>query len=224
MNWSQFQVLTFDCYGTLIDWETGIVRAVRQVFPELPQSDAEILVLYSELEPLAQSSGFQSYRKVLRTVLAEMAARFGREVNEPDALSASIAHWVPFSDTVPALKRLQKKFRLGVISNIDNDLFASSAKRLEVSFTDVITAEQVGAYKPSLRNFEIALQRLHVTPGQILHVAESLFHDIAPARQLGIRNVWVNRRTESGGATRQVDVQPDFTVRTLTELADLVGV
>jgi 2-haloacid dehalogenase len=132
-------------------------------------------------------------------------------------LPESLKTWQPFPDTLPALRRLKSRYKLAIISNIDDDLFAASEKLLEVPFDHVVTAQQVGAYKPSLRNFEVALERMVIPRERLLHVAESLFHDVAPARRLGIASVWVNRRAAKGGvaASGTADVQPDLTVTDL---------
>ncbi len=222
MHFSKIEAITFDCYGTLIDWETGIVDGIRKAFPGLERPTDEILRLYSEIEPQLQESPYRCYRAVLTDVVLELGRRFQTEPPHPDVLANSLPNWEPFPDTVPALKRLRHRFRLGVISNIDDALFAATAKHLEVDFDVVVTAEQVHSYKPCRRNFEAALARFALPPDRILHVAESLFHDVAPARELGFRTIWVSRRGVGQiGASRKVEAKPDQTVRNLRELADL---
>lgn len=226
MDFSRFTVLTFDCYGTLIDWESGILSALRPILAThgVTATDADLLRHYSEVEPQIQAEGYLRYREVLREVVARIGGRLGFTPSEGDrdSLPESIRNWQPFPDTVPALRRLRERYSLNVISNIDDDLFAHSQRAMDVPFDQVITAEQVGSYKPSLRNFEVALERIAVPRERLLHVAESLFHDVAPARQLGIATVWVNRRAAKGGvaASGMADVQPDLTVPDLKTLAD----
>ena len=140
-------------------------------------------------------------------------------------LPGSLRDWPPFDDTVAALRRLGRRFRLGILSNVDDDLFADSARLLEVEFAPVVTAQQAGAYKPSRRNFELLLERAGAPRERVLHVAESLFHDVAPARALGLATVWVDRRAgqEGSGATPSATATPDARVESLAALADLLG-
>jgi 2-haloacid dehalogenase len=222
LDFGRFRIITFDCYGTLIDWEAGILGVLRSLFPALAARD--LLLAYSELEPAIQSGEYKRYRQVLHEVLAGISERFHVPLpaGQENALADSIRHWKPFPDTVTALRRLRSKYQLAVISNIDDDLFAHSARHLEVKFDHVITAQQVGAYKPSLRNFAVAEERIGVERAQWLHAAESIFHDVVPARQLGIANVWVNRRgAKDFGATRMASATPDLEVPDLKTLAEL---
>jgi 2-haloacid dehalogenase len=226
LDLSQFEYVSFDCYGTLIDWESGILgylspllqRKNRQV------SAAEILNLYSEFEPRHQDT-YKPYRAVLARVVHEFAAHFNFEVtgHEAAGLAESIRRWEVFPDTVPALQRLQGHYKLAVLSNIDDDLFALTAPKLEVELDLVITAQQVQSYKPSLRNFEALLQRLPVGKARLLHAAESLYHDVMPAHTLGIAAAWVNRRQgRPSAATKLVDAKPDVEIPTVGALADLL--
>ena len=150
---------------------------------------------------------------------------FQPSAGERTALAESVEDWPPFDDTVAALKSFAGRYRLAVISNIDDDLFRASRARLGVEFDEVVTAEQVGSYKPSLKNFQVAFERLGHGPDGILHVAQSLYHDIAPARALGLSSVWVNRRAEKTGpgATARATVQPDLEVPDLMALSTLMG-
>ncbi len=228
MKLSSFKVLTFDCYGTLIDWESGILDAVAGVLAahgrELPPP--EILEHFARFESTIQAGPYRTYRDVLARVVDE----FGRELGfaptpeERASLPESIARWAPFDDTVAALRVLASRYRLAVISNVDDDLFAASARRLGVGFDGVVTAQQVGSYKPDPRNFELALERLGVPVYAILHVAQSLFHDVAPARRLGFATVHVNRVSPHGGsgATMPVGARPDLEVPDLATLAEMV--
>ena len=226
LDFSRFEYLSFDCYGTLIDWESGILGYLRPLlkFKGCDVSDEQILNLYSEFEPHQQDLAYRPYREILASIVRD----FGRELRldftekEADGLSDSISSWKPFPDTVAALKRLKTRYKLAVLSNIDDDLFASTAPKLGVEFNCVVTAQQVQSYKPSRRNFETLLDRLPVGKDRLLHVAESLYHDVIPAQALGIATVWVNRRQgKPAAATRMVVAQPDLEVATVAALADL---
>jgi 2-haloacid dehalogenase len=227
LNFDQFEVLTFDCYGTLIDWESGILGALRKAFAAHNRTfdDKEILEAYSVLEPLIQAERYRSYREVLAEVMRRLGTRYGIEWTDSEvaSLADSIRDWQPYPDTVDALTRLKSKYKLAVISNIDDDLFAYSAHYLRVPFDYVITAQQVGSYKPSHWNFESALARIGLPKDKVLHVAESLFHDILPARELGLHSVWVNRRASRKGlgASKTAIGTPDLEVVDLKSLADL---
>lgn len=228
LNWNEFRVLTFDCYGTLIDWESGILNALRSVLiaHQVKISQDEALELFGALEA-QEESNYKKYRTVLENVLVAMGTRLGFTPDEEQVktFGQSVANWEPFADTVDALFALKRKYRLVILSNVDDDLFAYSAKKLQVAFDDVITAEQCGSYKPSLNNFRIAAQRVGVPKKEWLHVAQSLFHDIAPAKEMGLHTVWVNRRwdKQGGGATPPTHATPDVEVRSLGELAERVG-
>lgn len=226
LRFDQFKVLTFDCYGTLIDWESGILSAMRRAFSahQRPFDPQKVLAAYAELEPQIQSGSYSPYRQVLAELMRGISGRFNVPFSpaEVDSLAESVADWLPYPDTVPALRLLKQKYQLAIISNIDDDLFAFSAQRLEVTFDFVITAQQAGSYKPSLQNFQLALARIGQPKEKILHVAESLFHDIAPASSLGLRTVWVNRRAGTGlGASKPACADPDMTVSDLRGLARL---
>ena len=226
LDFSRFEYLSFDCYGTLIDWESGLLGYLRPLLQSkgCNVSDGKILSLYSELEPKWQTAAYRSYRDVLAGVVGDFAREFRIQFtkDEVNGLAHSIRTWEPFPDTVPALMRLKSRYKLAVLSNIDDDLFVFTAPKLEVQFDCVVTAQQVQSYKPSLRNFGALLDRLGVEKGLLLHVAESLYHDVAPAHALGIATVWVNRRqSKPASATRLVAAQPDLEVPTLAVLADL---
>jgi 2-haloacid dehalogenase len=221
-------VISFDCYGTLIDWETGILHCLRGLASayEVSITDDAILAAYSEIEPAVQGNLYRSYREILREVVQRFSWRFGFEPIDPElkALSTSLPKWRPFDDTVEALQALKKRYQLAIVSNIDNDLFAATARLLGVSFDWVITAQDVNSYKPALPHFSELLRRTGLPKGQHLHAAESLFHDIAPTNALGIPNVWVKRSHEKGGATasRAHSVKPDRTVGSLKELVAML--
>jgi 2-haloacid dehalogenase len=230
LDFTRFQVLTFDCYGTLIDWETGIFGAMRPILKTHGQvvSDADLLELYSELELQAEQgeqAEFRPYREVLKSVVRGFGDRLGFMPSESEvrSLPESLANWLPFPDTVAALRKLKSRYQLAITSNVDDDLFAGTAPRLEVHFDHVITAQQARAYKPSLRVFKLAQERIGVQPNQWLHVAQSVYHDVVPAKSLGIATVWVNRPSPrpGAGAAKAASAQPDLEVSSLKALADL---
>jgi len=224
MDFSQFEVITFDCYGTLIDWETGILNAMRPMLEEreVDLTDDEILEKYSQFESEAQQGKYVSYRKVLRKVVLDFAMEYDfiPMPYEEDALVDSVKNWLPFDDTVEALKALKKQYKLAIISNIDDDLFEGTAKLLEVEFDWVISSQEVQAYKPSVSNFNFAFVKMDVPSEKIIHLAQSLYHDIAPAKSIGLNTVWVNRREgkTGSGATPPQDVKADFQIGDLNEI------
>jgi 2-haloacid dehalogenase len=228
LNFEQYQVLTFDCYGTLIDWESGMLSALKPILEnhQIQLEDEKILELFAEFES-AEEKDYKSYREVLRGVVRRFGDRFHFQpsLDEQDALPSSIHYWQPFLDTVAALKKLHQKYKLTIISNVDDDLFAGTAKLLEVDFEAIITAQQVKSYKPSHHNFQVAFDRLNLSPDKILHVAASPYHDIVPAKELGLSTVWVNRRTgqTGSGAALPAIAQPDLEVPDLQTLAALAG-
>lgn len=229
LDLAPFTVLTFDCYGTLIDWETGILTALRPLLVHHGASltDEQTLELFGELESAAEAGPYLPYREVLAVVLDGFGARLGftPTAEERAALGESVGAWPAFPDTVEALQALASRHELVVLSNVDDDLFAQSARRLQVTFADVITAQQVGSYKPNPRNFQVLLERLNRPKEEILHVAQSLFHDIAPANAAGLTTVWVNRRHNRAGfgATPPQTAQPALEVPDLRTLARLTG-
>jgi 2-haloacid dehalogenase len=203
MDFSRFSTISFDCYGTLIDWESGILPTLRAVLANHGQSlpDASILELYGEFEAEAESGPYQSYRDVLQSVVRAFADRLNFAANSAEihSLHESVAAWRPFPDTVSALRELQKRYKLAIISNIDGDLFAETRQHLGVEFDGVTTAEQARSYKPSINNFQMALRALAISPEQLLHAGQSVYHDMVPARSLGIATVWVNRKSARPG-------------------------
>jgi 2-haloacid dehalogenase len=222
---ARFEALTFDCYGTLIDWETGLAQAFRPVLRAhgIEAGDEDVLVRYARHEADAQAGPYMSYREVvaagLRGALGELGARPTAE--EEAAFSASVADWPAFPDSAAALARLKQRFRLGVITNCDDDLFAASNARLGVEFDWVVTAQQVGAYKPDERPFLAAFERIGLPRERILHVAQSLFHDHVRAQRLGLTTVWIDRRhdREGWGATPVADAVPDATFPDMASFA-----
>ncbi|MGA7557935.1 MAG: haloacid dehalogenase type II [Terriglobales bacterium] len=225
MNLSRFTTISFDCYGTLIDWESGILPTLRAMLADHGKSlpDADILELYGEFEAQAESGPYQSYQDVLQSVVRAFADRFHFQASSAEvrSLHQSVPAWPPFPDTVPALRELKKRYRLVVISNIDDALFAQTRQRLDVEFDGVITAEQARSYKPSLNNFHMALRTLALAPDRLLHAAQSIYHDVVPARSLGIATVWVNRKSARPGvgAVRAAAGHADMEVPDLASLA-----
>ncbi len=229
MNLRDYSVLTFDCYGTLIDWEAGLRTAFADVFSahRIAVDDERLLPLFAQHEAALEHGPFLEYKAVLRAVLGSIGNVYGFHPTpgELDRFAHSVGDWPPFPDSGPALRALQSRYKLVVISNVDDDLFARSATRLGVTFDDVITAQQLRSYKPSLENFRAALARIGVPRERVLHVAQSLYHDIVPAKTLGWSTVWVNRRGgKTGGATPDASARPDLEVPDLATLATLAGV
>ncbi len=229
----------------LIDWETGIWEALSPVLAahQCHLAREKTLELYGELESEAERGEYREYKTILRTVLERMGERLGfaPSAAELDAFSTSVRDWPAFPDSPRALQALHTKFKLGIISNVDDDLFVFSQQRLQTQFDWIITAQQARSYKPSPNNFRVAFERIRLPPSasgglppsgsgglpqdKILHVAQSLFHDIAPARALGLSTVWVNRRhgREGFGATPPAQAKPDLEVPDLISLARLMG-
>jgi len=219
---AHFRAITFDCYGTLIDWETGLLGVLRPLLRSHGQvlSDQQTLQIYGELEPGLQNP-YRPYREVLTEVVRGFAERLKFQVSDAEAqsLPQSLRDWPQFPDTNPALRKLKTRFKLAIISNTDDDLFAATARNLEVQFDDVITAQQAHAYKPSLAPFQLALARLGLAPANVLHAGQSVYHDVIPAKSLGMATVLVQRR--GFGATRPAEAEPDLTVPDLQTLAAL---
>ena len=227
MDFSRFRCLSFDCYGTLIDWETGLLQAMRPILSRhgIAVDERRLLESFAHAEAAIQSAAYRPYRDVLRHVLVRIGEESGffPAAGEQEDFADSVRDWPPFPDSTAALRRLQAEYRLIVLSNIDDDLFQASAERLQIGFDHVFTAQRIGAYKPSRTNFEFLIDHAGCAPSQLLHVAQSLFHDIAPAKALGLATVWVNRRAgrEGHGATVPAQAQPDLEVPDLATLAEI---
>ena len=215
------RTLTFDCYGTLIDWETGLRAVIDRLSGAVdPDAQRRVFDVYLDKEAEVEAEPYRSYRVVTAEPVRRVAGEVGLEIvpADPPEPASAIGDWLPFPDTNEVLKRLARKFRLGILSNIDRDLFARTARRLDVSFDFVVTAEDVRSYKPAHGHFTSMLAD-HAEPGSVLHVAQSLFHDGVPARALGIPFVWINRRAETNTTTAEpLAVCPD-----LKSLAELIA-
>ena len=225
LDFERFEALTFDCYGTLIDWEAGIVAGIRpSLAARVPSpSDEDVLERYSRAEADAEAGPYRPYREILAGCLGEVCRQYGVRPDDAAAATfgASVGAWPAFPDSAAALERLKARFRLGVITNCDDDLFAASNVRLGVVFDWVVTAQSVGSYKPDPRNFEAAFARMGLPRERILHVAQSLFHDHVPAKQLGLSTVWIDRRHDRPGfgATPPASVTPDATFPDMASFA-----
>ena len=207
------KTITFDCYGTLIDWSAGLWRSFAEIFGAVvAERKQEWFDAYVRTEAEVESGPYRSYREILAVVTERLARQFdlplppGREAK----LAEMLPGWAPFPDTKDALARLKQRFRMGVLSNIDKDLFAGTAKQLGVAFDFVVTAEDVRSYKPAHGHFQRLIDA-HGGTSRALHVAQSLYHDGAPANDLGLAFVWINRYKE----------QNQTSVRPLAEFPDL---
>lgn len=224
LDFNRFEVLTFDCYGTLINWEAGLLPVLRGILSSHGKSvdDAELLKLYGDFELRAENP-YRPYRKVLESVVRQLGDQLGfaPTAAESHALPDSLPGWDPWPDTVDALRGLKSRFRLAILSNIDDDLFAATRPKLGVDFDEVITAQQAQAYKPSLKLFELALSRINAPAHRVLHVGQSVYHDVVPAQALGLATVWVNRPSARPGvgAVKAAEAKPDLIVSSLAELA-----
>jgi 2-haloacid dehalogenase len=224
LDFTRFEILTFDCYGTLINWEAGLLPAIHRVLGAHRKDidDTAILKLYGDFELRSEQGAYQSYRKVLESVVRQFGAELGfiPTAKEIRSLPDSLPTWKPWPDTVAALRELKSRFRLAILSNVDDDLFARTRPQLEVEFDQVITAQQAKAYKPSLKLFELALSRINAPAHRVLHVGQSLYHDVIPAQALGLASVWVNRPSARPGvgAVKAAEAKPDLTVSSLAEL------
>jgi 2-haloacid dehalogenase len=227
LDFSKFDVLTFDCYGTLVDWEAGILSALKPILSAhgISLRDEQLIELYGEFEAEAEAGEYRAYREVLQSVVRSVGKRlsFTPTMAEAESLSLSVPRWRPWPDTTRALKKLATRYRLAIISNIDDDLFNATLPHLNVNFKSVTTAEQSRCYKPGLEIFHMALGKVGAVPDRVLHVGQSIYHDVLPAQSLGMSTVWVNRPScRSGiGAVKQAEGTPDLEVHDLETLATM---
>ena len=233
MKLHEFRALTFDCYGTLIDWEQGILDVLRPWSQSagLKLNDEALLRAYAEAEPAAEAKQPDAiYPDILRALHHTLCELWGvpHRDAEADALAGSVGRWPPFPDTARALQRLKQRCKLIVVSNVDRVSFGRTATRLGVQFDAVVTAQDVGAYKPDPRMLQAGLDAaaaLGADKHHTLHVAQSLYHDHVPAKALGMATCWIDRRAgRPGGATKPPaqNVTPDYTFQTLAQLADAI--
>jgi 2-haloacid dehalogenase len=203
---SNYLWITFDCYGTLIDWELGIAAAFEKVAMATgaPFDRLHVLKLYRKYEK-EEEVQYRKYRDVLNRVARRICFDMGFRTSTYDFLVDSLARWRPFPDTNAALQRLARRHKLGILSNIDNDLFAQTQKHLTVHFDLIVTAENVQSYKPDLRHFQEA--RRKIAKAKWIHAAQSYVHDIVPCKRLGIDSAWINRAKEP---LKDEDVKPLF--------------
>ena len=231
MKLSQFKALTFDCYGTLIDWESGMIAGLQPLIGRLEKemSRDEILQAHAFHESTSQrQTPAKRYSELLATVYKRLAEEWGVAYTRAEcvAYGASVANWPAFPDSADALKYLKQHYKLVILSNVDNDSFVASNAKLDVEFDAIYTAEDVGSYKPDQRNFDYMftmLERKGVARPDILHTAESLFHDHVPAKANGLATCWIYRRhaQDGFGATMTPASQPDtdFTYHSMADLA-----
>jgi 2-haloacid dehalogenase len=229
---TDFDALSFDCYGTLIDWETGLggVLGPWARARQLGIDDEALLAAYSAHEARAEAEHpGESYPTILARSMRELGREFDTEVTDEDAqrLAGSVPDWPAFPDSPGALATLSTRYRLIILSNVDRASFAGSNRRLGVTFASVLTAQDIRSYKPSPRNFDALLAeaaRLGIGDGRLLHVAQSLYHDHVPAKRAGLSTVWINRRHDrpGWGATPAppADVLPDWEFPSLQAFAD----
>ena len=231
MKLTDFKVLTFDCYGTLIDWESGMIEGLKPLTSKLGRelSRNEILEAHARHESSQQlQTPAKTYSELLAIVYKRLAEEWDASVSIEECLAygQSVKNWPAFSDSAGALQYLKKHYKLVILSNVDNVSFAASNKKLEVAFDAIYTAEDCGSYKPSDRNFDYMLEKLKslgVEKNEILHTAESMFHDHAPANRHGLASCWIYRRFEQDGfgATMNPGEMPKYDFR-FNSMADLV--
>ena len=222
---TKYAALTFDCYGTLIDWAHGITSVLQPILRShgIEVNDDRLFEQYLRFEADVEKGEYLPYRDVLRRVVRRFGTRHDfRPTNaEIERLPDSVGDWPPFPDTNEALRRLGSSFRLAIVSNVDDDLLFETRRHFDVEFDEIVTGEQVGTYKPDLAPFEAAFSRLGVAPTQVLHVAQSGYHDIDPASRLGLSSVWVQRYGERY-TSQTPRSEPTLIVPDLATLADTI--
>lgn len=231
MRLTDFKVMSFDVYGTLIDWESGIIAGLKSLTDQVSRSLSrnEILEAHAHFESKTQrQTPGTIYSRLLAVVYKRLAEEWGIATRWENCLAygRSVEDWPAFEDSAGALHYLKRYYKLVVLSNIDNASFVHSNKKLKITFDAVYTAEDIGSYKPSPRNFEYMIEnlaRLGIEKHEILHTAESMFHDHAPANQLGLANCWIYRRHEQEGfgATMNPAEMPNYGV-VFNNMSDLV--
>jgi len=223
-DFAPIDVLTFDCYGTLVDWESGLLSALRAVVGNAGTDD-DLLEAYGRAEAKAEAGDWLPYRDVLQMGLTAVCAERGVVPTHRQlaGFGASVAEWPAFPDSAAALAKLRRRFTLGVVTNCDNDLFAASNRKLGEPFEWIITAQQAQSYKPSRHNFELALERIGRPARSVLHVAQSLYHDHVPAQAMGLATAWINRRHDRPGlgATPGASATPNLVAPDMASFAKL---
>jgi 2-haloacid dehalogenase/putative hydrolase of the HAD superfamily len=226
----RYKVLTFDCYGTLIDWETGIEAVVRPWLAAGSPVPPDLVITCFALHQAKhqQTRPTLLYPEVLRRTWRDIEGTFGWDADgeHAEAFAASVPAWPPFADTIESLRYLSGFYKLAILSNVDNASLGGTIQRFGFPVDLTVTAEDVASYKPGRPHFERAIERLaamRIAKGEILHVAQSKHHDIAPGRAFDLTTVWVNRRHDrkGSGATLATDAEPDLTVNSLAELVAL---
>ncbi|MBB2190798.1 haloacid dehalogenase type II [Gluconacetobacter azotocaptans] len=232
MHLTDFKVLAFDCYGTLIDWETGIYTALQPLLAKLgnPMSRDQALEIFARHESdQEEQTPEMIYSDLLGVVYRRLAAEWNVAVTEAEALTfgGSVADWPAFPDSVEALDYLKRYYKLVILSNVDRESFRASNRRLQVEFDAIYTAQDIGSYKPSPRNFAFLVSHVGAmgfAKPDILMTAQSLFHDHVQANRIGIASAWIDRRhaTEGWGATMEPETLPhlDFHFRSMGELVE----
>jgi 2-haloalkanoic acid dehalogenase type II len=217
----RFESLSFDCYGTLIDWETGIRTALTDWAASNGVSLDEVIARFGAIESQVQK---EDPSRLYPAVLAEVLRRMGKTSNEEaERFGASVGDWPPFPDSVAVLQKLKQRYKLAILSNVDRASFGRSNALLGVEFDLIVTAEDVGSYKPDPRNFKALFERLDLADrSSLLHVAQSLYHDHEPALALGLHTVWINRASRGATPPPATSVQPTWTFPSLAAFAEAV--
>ncbi len=222
IDFARVEVLTFDCYGTLIDWETGILDALRPLVGDGADDDS-LLECFARHETAAEAQPWRPYREILADSLSAVCQANGIAPSpvQRALFGRSVGDWPAFPDSAAALRELARRFELGVITNCDDDLFDYSNELLGKPFRWIVTAEQVRAYKPNIRNFEVCLTRIGRPREAVVHVAQSLYHDHVTAKRLGLSSVWIDRRggRAGSGATPPTEASPDATFPDMASFA-----
>lgn len=218
------KLISFDCYGTLIDWKKGVLNSLMPLFDEylLDVSKDEIFTLFKKFDDEIVLSDFMYYRNVLNEIMKKFSAALNINLmkTDLDCLVNSLPNWEPFQDIAENLHKLKRKYKLALITNSDNDLIEKNLVFLGVSFDYTVTSADLGSYKPSQNNFIEALRIFNLPADQIIHVAQSIYHDIVPCNQLGINNIWINRYNEP--FPDQEKEKPGIEIRSMRELLTIV--
>jgi 2-haloacid dehalogenase len=221
LSLKQFGYLTFDCYGTLIDWRSGIESALAEAFGDLPKRGTELAALYGSAER-EQERSYKEYRMVLADTAMALGKTLGKELSRSRAweFAASVPRWPAFPDTASSLKRLgELGFRRFILSNVDTDLLEETISRQGLEVDGYVTAQETRSYKPAHGHWERLMTKTGANKNQTLHVAQSIYHDIIPAQEMGITSAWVNRY----GEPLHLEAKPDYLVDSLDSLAGLLS-